>query len=144
VGAVVGGDQQELGPVAADLAGEVTAEVQTGLDHAVAVAKEGDVADADELGAGLLLGDPDRPRLLGRQAVDSGVAVGDDDVADPLASSRRSITVLLSSAVMPPMTSSAGDGRTVASGGDASIGGIVRHRRCLPQWAGATRRRHRS
>ena len=63
---------------------KVVAEVEPFDDRAVGALQELHIGDADHGTARDLLGAPDRPDLSGRHRRDAGLAVGHQDVADPL------------------------------------------------------------
>ena len=82
--AEVPGDH-DVGTVPADLGGEQPAHGHAVLEDAVGLAQEVDRVDADDARRLDLLGLADDAALVGRHAVDAGLAAGDHRVADPLA-----------------------------------------------------------
>ena len=72
----------EVGPEAADLADDVPSQVERRHEIAVRVAEMDDLADAEDVGRGALLGDAGGGQLLRRHVRVLGAlaAVGRDDV----------------------------------------------------------------
>src|SRR5207302_10135604 len=81
---VVEADDQ-VRAVATDRGRDVTPERQPVLDDSVLMIKELDIRDADDLGAGPLLGLPDLRSLRRRRAVDPRLALAGQQVAHRLA-----------------------------------------------------------